>query len=205
MSRPGMGSPRVCPPGRGRTCLNRWSAAEGWRCESGVRVKACSPILAGAHGIDWLQRSPLAAPDCAGGVRARVSLSICRATATPAPTNCNASPAAEVAGARRRPASPMSTAETGSTVSTHHLAEDRLAHQLGQAQRQGGGEAVHHGSTLASRAWPVTFNPGGMDFRPCRPPAPLTRLVVDVNKPSGGSHASPRLPRPRAEGLGRST
>ena len=36
-------------------------------------------------------------------------------------------------------------------------------------------------------------------------PAVLTKLVVEVNEPSGGSHASPRLPRSRAEGLGRSS
>ena len=65
--------------------------------------------------------------------------------------------------------------------------------------------AVSHGSTLASWAGAVTFNPDAMDFRPCRQPAVLTKLVVEVNKPSGGSHASPRLPRSWAEGLGRST
>src|SRR5262249_62132086 len=65
--------------------------------------------------------------------------------------------------------------------------------------------AVSHASTLASRAWPMTFNPEGMDLRPCRPPALSTKLVVDVNEPNGGSHASPRLSRFRAEGLGRST
>ena len=65
--------------------------------------------------------------------------------------------------------------------------------------------AVSHGSTLASWAGAVTFNPDAMDFRPCHQPAVLTKLVVEVNEPSGGSHASPRLPRSRAQGLGRSS
>src|SRR6185437_11285067 len=59
--------------------------------------------------------------------------------------------------------------------------------------------AVSHGSTLASWAPAMTFNPDAMDLRPCRQPALLTKLVVEVNKPSGGSHASPRLPRSRTE------
>src|SRR6266568_537198 len=43
--------------------------------------------------------------------------------------------------------------------------------------------AVSHGSTLASWAGAVTFNPDGMDLRPCRQPARLTRLVVEVSEP----------------------
>ena len=38
--------------------------------------------------------------------------------------------------------------------------------------------AVSHGSTLAPAAAAMTFNPAGMDLRPCRQPALLTRLVV---------------------------
>jgi len=44
---------------------------------------------------------------------------------------------------------------------------------------------------------------GRIDYQ--SPPALLTRLVVEVNEPSGGSHASPRLSRSRTEGLGRSS
>jgi hypothetical protein len=51
----------------------------------------------------------------------------------------------------------------------------------------------------------MTFHPDGMDLRPWRQPALLTRLVAEVSEPSGGSHASPRLPRSRSEGLGRSS
>src|SRR6185312_13209685 len=44
--------------------------------------------------------------------------------------------------------------------------------------------AVSHGSTLASWAGAMTFNPDGMDLRPCRQLALLTRLVVEDNKPA---------------------
>ena len=52
----------------------------------------------------------------------------------------------------------------------------------------------------------MTFNPDGMDLRPCRPPAARRRgWLLELERSSGGSHASPRLPRSRAEGLGRSS
>src|SRR5689334_518526 len=43
--------------------------------------------------------------------------------------------------------------------------------------------AVSHGSTLASAAAAMTFNPGGTDLRPCRQPTLPRRLVVEADEP----------------------